>query len=35
MSAFNAQTPSPGLIYNLRVGLTPGGSEVVSPMAAR
>ncbi len=27
------ETPSPGLTYNLRVGLTPGGVEVMSPMA--
>ena len=28
------QTPAPGLSYNLRVGTTPGGSNVVSPQAA-
>lgn len=26
-------TPSAGLTYNLRVGTTPGGSEIVSPLA--
>ena len=31
--ASDALTPAPGLTYNLRVGTTPGGSEVVSPMA--
>ncbi len=30
-SATDAETPSSGLSYNLRVGTTPGGSEVVSP----
>ncbi len=29
----DGQTPPPGLTYNLRVGTTPGGAEVVSPMA--
>ena len=28
------ETPSPGLTYNLRIGTTPGGSEMLSPMAA-
>jgi len=27
------QTPTPGLTYNLRVGATPGGVDIVSPMA--
>ncbi|MCZ6803140.1 MAG: FG-GAP-like repeat-containing protein [Proteobacteria bacterium] len=27
------ETPQNGLTYNLRVGTTPGGSEIVSPMA--
>ncbi len=27
------QTPTPGLTYNLRVGATPGGLDIVSPMA--
>ena len=27
------QTPTPGLTYNLRVGTTPGGLDIVSPMA--
>jgi hypothetical protein len=31
--AFDAQTPSAGLSYNLRVGTTPGGFDVVSPRA--
>jgi hypothetical protein len=30
----DAETPSPGLTYNLRVGTTPGGSEVMSAMAS-
>lgn len=29
----DAQTPGPGLTYNLRVGTSPGGGDVVSPMA--
>lgn len=29
----DSKTPAPGLTYNLRVGTTPGGSDVVSPMA--
>jgi len=29
----DAQTPSAGLTYNLRVGTVPGGSDVVSPAA--
>jgi len=32
--ASDAQTPVAGLSYNLRVGLTPGGNEVVSGMAS-
>ena len=32
--AGDAQTPVDGLTYNLRVGTTPGGMDVVSPMAA-
>jgi predicted aconitase with swiveling domain len=31
--AADAQTPSPGLNYNLRVGTTPGGIEIMSPEA--
>ncbi len=31
--ATDAQTPSAGLSYHLRVGTTPGGSDLVSPMA--
>ena len=30
---FDTQTPAPGLTYNLRVGTSPGGVDVVSPMA--
>ncbi len=30
----DGQTPSAGLTYNLRVGTTPGGAGVVSPMAS-
>jgi hypothetical protein len=33
-AASDAQTPASGLTYNLRVGTTPGGGDVVSPMAA-
>jgi predicted nucleotidyltransferase len=29
----DAETPSAALSYNLRVGTTPGGSDIVSPMA--
>lgn len=29
----DAETPPPGLAYNLRVGTMPGGTDVVSPMA--
>ncbi|MCP4658216.1 MAG: DUF11 domain-containing protein [bacterium] len=32
--ATDAQTPSPGLTYNLRVATTPGGVDVLSPMSA-
>jgi hypothetical protein len=32
-SALDAQTPAAGLTYNLRVGTTPGGDDVVSAMA--
>jgi len=31
--ANDAQTPAPGLTYNVRVGATPGGSEIVAPQA--
>jgi hypothetical protein len=31
--AFDAQTPTPGLTYNIRVGTKPGGVDVVSPMS--
>jgi PKD repeat protein len=30
----DAQTPSDGLTYNLRVGTTPGGAQISSPMAS-
>jgi len=33
-AASDGQTPVNGLTYNLRVGTTPGGSNVVSPQAA-
>ena len=33
-SSTDAQTPAAGLTYNLRIGTTPGGSDVLSPMAA-
>ncbi|MCB0079596.1 MAG: VCBS repeat-containing protein, partial [Caldilineaceae bacterium] len=32
--ATDAQTPAPGLTYNLRVGTSPGGSVIVSPLAS-
>lgn len=31
--AVDAETPSAGLTYNIRVGVRPGGSEIASPMA--
>ena len=31
--ASDDHTPAPGLSYNLRVGTTPGGSEIVSPQS--
>jgi hypothetical protein len=31
--ATDNQTPQNGLTYNLRIGTTPGGSEIVTPMA--
>jgi len=31
--AADAQTPSPGLSYNMRVGTTPGGCQIMSPMS--
>lgn len=34
MSASDTQTPAAGLSYNLRVGTTPGGSDVFSTMAS-
>ena len=33
-AASDAQTPPTGLTYNLRVGTTPGGTEIVHPVAA-
>jgi hypothetical protein len=33
-AAHDAQTPPTGLTYNLRIGTTPGGSDVLAPMAA-
>jgi hypothetical protein len=33
-AATDAQTPASGLSYNLRVGTTPGGAEIVSAMSA-
>jgi hypothetical protein len=32
-AASDAQTPSAGLTYNIRVGTTPGGSQILSPNA--
>jgi hypothetical protein len=34
IAATDAETPAAGLTYNLRVGTTPGGCEVLSPMSA-
>jgi predicted nucleotidyltransferase len=34
IAATDAQTPSAALTYNLRVGTTPGGNEILSSMAA-
>ena len=33
-SATDPQTPAPGLTYNLRVGTSPGGSDVMSPLSS-
>ena len=33
-AASDAQTPSAGLTYNLRIGTTPGGDQIVSSLAA-
>jgi hypothetical protein len=33
-AASDTQTPAAGLSYNLRVGTTPGGSQIAAPMAA-
>lgn len=32
-AAYDTQTPQSGLSYNIRVGSTPGGSDIVSPAA--
>ncbi|HTI98321.1 MAG TPA: FG-GAP-like repeat-containing protein, partial [Dongiaceae bacterium] len=29
----DANTPAPGLTYNLRLGTTPGGAEIINPLA--
>jgi len=34
IAASDAQTPASGLTYNLRVGSTPGGSDLLAPMAS-
>ncbi|HXJ58797.1 MAG TPA: FG-GAP-like repeat-containing protein [Verrucomicrobiae bacterium] len=34
-ASVDAQTPTAGLSYNLRLGTTPGGSEIVSPQSSR
>jgi hypothetical protein len=34
MPGSDAQTPASGLSYNLRIGTTPGGFDVISPMSA-
>ncbi|HEY9622699.1 MAG TPA: FG-GAP-like repeat-containing protein [Crinalium sp.] len=33
LKATDAQTPQNGLTYNLRIGTTPGGSNILSPMS--
>ncbi|MDB6026479.1 MAG: regulatory domain of in-like proprotein convertase [Verrucomicrobiales bacterium] len=33
-ASVDAQTPSAGLSYNLRIGTTPGGSEILSPSSS-
>jgi hypothetical protein len=32
-AAQDTETPAPALTYNLRIGTTPGGSDILSPMA--
>lgn len=32
LSGFDQNTPSPGLTYNIRIGTSPGGSEIISPL---
>jgi hypothetical protein len=34
LAASDAETPTPGLTYNVRVGTTPGGCDIVSPQSA-
>ena len=34
LSGFDQNTPFPGLTYNIRIGTTPGGSEIISPLSA-
>lgn len=34
LSGYDQNTPSPGLTYNIRVGTTPGGSEIISPISS-
>jgi len=33
LAATDAETPAPGLTYNVRLGTTPGGNEIISSMA--
>ncbi|MBK8553672.1 MAG: T9SS type A sorting domain-containing protein [Ignavibacteria bacterium] len=34
LSGYDQNTPSPGLTYNIRIGTTPGGSEIISPLSS-
>ena len=34
LSGFDQNTPSPGLTYNIRIGTTSGGSEIISPLSS-
>ncbi len=34
LAGYDQNTPAPGLTYNIRVGNTPGGSEIISPLSS-
>ncbi|MBS1517883.1 MAG: T9SS type A sorting domain-containing protein [Bacteroidetes bacterium] len=34
LPGFDLNTPAPGLTYNIRLGTTPGGSEIISPASS-